>query len=81
MEYRIQGYHGSRKDAGVGPVTPTAMVFDQERSGSTLTLRSREWRVIHHSMLYTKLTLYLPEGLQVIAEPYSYEELTERGTR
>ena len=79
MQYCIQGYHGSRKDAGVGPVPAASMVFDQDKSDSTLTLRSREWLFMHHSMLYATLTLYVPEGVEVVVRPYSYEELTDRG--
>ena len=81
MDYRIQGYYGSREDAGVGPVPAASMVFDQDRSDSTLTLRSREWLYIHHSMLYATLTLYVPDGVEVIVRPYSHDELTDRGTK
>ena len=81
MEYAIGGYHGTRKDAGVGPVSPGAMVFDQERNSTTLTLKSREWMYIHHSMLYTKITLSVPSGVDVVAEPYSHEELVEHGSK
>jgi hypothetical protein len=76
MQYCIQGYHGSRKDAGAGPVEPADMTFDLERAGSTLTLRSREWLYIHHSMLYIALSLRVPDGVAVVLKPYSYEELT-----
>ena len=75
MEYSIQGYHGTRKDAGVRPVPPSATVFDQERAGATLTLTSREWVHIHHSMLHTKVTIFIPAGVVVVAQPYSYADL------
>jgi hypothetical protein len=80
MDYLVQGYHGRRKDAGVEPVAPAEMSFDQERVGSTLTLKSREWVYIHHSMLYTTLSIAVPEGVDVFAQPYSYDELTQRAT-
>ena len=79
MVYAIQGYHGTRKDAGVGPVPPGALVFDQERAGSTLILKSREWAYIHHSLLYTTIALSVPEAVHVVAQPYSYAELEKRG--
>jgi hypothetical protein len=75
MEYRIGGYHGSRKDAGVGPVAPASLVFDEERLGATLTLSSREWQHMHHSTLHTQVTIVVPGGIEVIAQPYSYSEL------
>jgi hypothetical protein len=81
MEYAIGGYHGTRKDAGVGPVPPAAMVFDEEHAGATLTLKSREWMYIHHSMLYTRINISVPKDVDVIAQPYSHEELVEHGSK
>ena len=81
MQYSIGGYHGSRKDAGVGPVPRGAMVFDEKRDGATLILSSREWVYMHHAMLYTMLTIAVPKRVTVVVEPYSHEELTARGSK
>lgn len=38
------------------------------------------WVYIHHSMLYTTLSIAVPEGVDVFAQPYSQDELTQRAT-
>ena len=73
--FRIDGYHGSRKDAGAGAIGRSTMEFDSMRQGEVLRIFSRETVWIHHERLYDKLAVELPEGVTLVVRPYSHDEL------
>lgn len=79
--YSIGGYHGSREDAGAVPIPRGGLHFQSQESGGVLRLASREFRYIHHSLRLLSVTVRAPDGVEVVFEKLSREQVDERKLR
>ncbi len=76
--YSISGYHGSREDAGAVPIPRGGLNLEIEETGDVLRLISREFRYLHHKMFLQTVTVRAPEGVEIVFEKWSREQVEER---
>jgi hypothetical protein len=79
--YSISGYHGSREDAGAVSIPRGALHLVRREEGAVLRLLSREYHYIHHTLKLPKVRVRAPEGVEVVFEPVSEEQLDGRDVR
>jgi hypothetical protein len=79
--YSISGYHGSREDAGAEPIPRGGLHFRKQESGGSLRLVSSEFHYIHHSMYLSEVNVRAPEGVEVVFDKQSLDQIEERNNR
>jgi len=76
--YSIEGYHGSRQDAGAKPIASSDFEFQSSETNNVLTLESPEWTYLHHTLLIDELEIIVPFVLKVHVDQFSFDELEGR---
>jgi hypothetical protein len=76
--YSIEGYHGSRQDAGAKPIASSDLEFQSSEADNVLTLESPEWIYLHHTLLIDELEIIVPFVLKVHVDQLSFDELVGR---
>jgi hypothetical protein len=76
--YNINGYHGTREDAGARPIPPEALHFTRTDEDGVIRMRSTEWRFMHHKLVVESLRVEVPSGVMVQFALLTDEALGER---